>query len=326
MSPLNYFVLGVWHKLKSWTIYDRSDKVFEMSVYRILFVFLSLLFLTQCATSGRNKGDINMYSTGQDAKLGAYWASQIPKMMPLLFDERLLDFVNNLGQKIVHQFPEEERLFDYHFKIVKDPQVNAFALPGGYIFVNLGLLQVVEEEAELAMVLGHEMGHVVYRHGTEQLTKAQGFSCCLAITANAVGLGQIQVELINLFGQTGLLFYGRKAELESDGFGVESLHRSHYDLSYAHTFFEKLQKIYKDKPNRLEKMLSTHPTPDVRIQEVKVAVQKYKADPNPIVSTPSFGEMKKVLQKYPSKHEQSQLINQYHAYLKQHGLTPSDVR
>ncbi|OGQ16632.1 MAG: hypothetical protein A3B70_07790 [Deltaproteobacteria bacterium RIFCSPHIGHO2_02_FULL_40_11] len=289
-----------------------------MSNAKNLLCFVTLLTLAACATSGRNEGDINMYSVAGDAKLGQYWSTQVPKMMPLLFDDHLRSYVDSLGQKIVHKF--EDRMFDYHFNVVKDAQVNAFAIPGGYLYVNLGLLQVVEQEAELAMVMGHEMGHVVLRHGTEQLTKAQGFSCCLSVTAQAVGLGQTEVEIINLFGQTGLLYYGRKAELEADKFGVEALYLSKYSLDYAHTFFEKLLAIQKHKPNLLEQMLSTHPKTQERIEDVRKEVQKYKPILNPTVSSEMFWEMKKLLQKYPNKYKQSELKQQFAAYKKRHGL------
>ncbi|HBQ21799.1 MAG: hypothetical protein A2Z91_04675 [Deltaproteobacteria bacterium GWA2_38_16] len=281
------------------------------------FLFLSI-FIFGCGGEGRNKGDVNIYSVNQDAKLGAHWAAQVQQMMPILFDEKLMDYVNGIGQKLITTFPD--RMFDYHFKIVKDPQINAFALPGGYIFVNLGLLQVVDEEAELAMVLGHESGHVVFRHGTEQLTKAQGFSCCLAIGAAAVGLGQTEVDVINLFGETGLLFYGRKAELEADRFGVEALYNANYDFSFAHTFFEKLLKIEKRQPTLMEKLLSTHPPTKDRIAQAIAETKKYTQKPNPVKSTPSFQEMKKILEKYPNKYKVSELKKQYRAYLARHEM------
>lgn len=286
-----------------------------MKVVCFILIMISTAWIG-CATSGRNEDDLNIYSTNQDAKLGAYWSTQVQKMMPLLFDESLLGYVNAIGQRLVSQFPD--RLFDYRFKIVKDPQVNAFALPGGFVYVNLGLLQVVEQEAELAMVIGHEIGHVVLRHGTEQLTKAQGFSCCLAIGAQYAGLSQTQVEVINLFGQTGLLYYGRSAELEADRFGVEALFKSNYNLLYAPSFFEKLLKIQKGKPNLLEKLLSTHPPSEDRIAQTKEESKKYTQKAQTITSTPAFKEMKQILEKYPNKWKESELKQQYLSYLIRH--------
>ena len=282
-----------------------------------LFIYLATLSIISCSSTGRNAGDINVYSTAQDAKLGAYWANYVQQKMPMLFDERLVTFVDSLGQKIVKQFPED-RLFDYQFKVIKDPQVNAFALPGGHIYVNLGLLQAVETEAELAGVLGHEAGHVVFRHGTEQLTKAQGWSCCLSIGSAALGLGSAEVDVINLFGQTGLLYYGRSAELEADQFGVEALHKSNYDVNYMANFFQILLKIQTGKPSLLDKMLSTHPPTEDRIKQAKEEVKKYPKQTHPVVSTPEFSEMKKTLEKYPNQYKKTELRQGLRAFLEKH--------
>ncbi len=292
-----------------------------MKIKKII-AYTGLLFLGACATSGRNKGDINIYSQAQDAKLGAQWADQVQKTMPMLFDERLVDYVNGLGQKMTSKI--EDRVYDFHFKVVKDPQVNAFALPGGFIYVNLGLLQAVEDEAELAMVLGHESGHVMMRHGTEQLTKAQGFSCCLGIGAQALGLGKMEVEVINLFGQTGLLYYGRKAELEADTFGVETMYKAHYDLNYASAFFKKLLKIEKGKPSLMEKMLSTHPPTKDRIKHAEAEAKKYTQAAGATVTTPAFKEMKQLLEKYPNKFKEKEIKSQYLQYLASHSACLHD--
>lgn len=273
--------------------------------------------ISACGTSGRNKGDLNVYSVNQDAKIGAYWSAYVHKEMPMLFDDRLTTFIDTLGQKIVSKFPDD-RLFDYQFKIIKDPQINAFALPGGYIFINLGLLHAVEEEAQLAAVLGHEMGHVVYRHGTEQLTKAQGWNCCLSLGAAALGLGSTEIEVINLFGQTGLLYYGRGAELEADRFGMEALYKTHYDINHMNRLFEIFLSIQKGKPNLLDKLLSTHPSPEERIKQANEEMKKYKQVPPVTISTPAFRTMKQILEKYPNKYKKSELENQWMAYLSRH--------
>ena len=287
-------------------------------VHGVRYGFFILLFLLLgCGSTGRNKGDLNIYSVNQDAQLGAHWADYVQKEMPMLFDERIVDYVDALGQKIIAKFPED-RLFDYHFKVIKDPQVNAFALPGGYIYVNLGLLQAVETEAELASVLGHESGHVVYRHGTEQLTKAQGWSCCLAIGSSVVGLGPTSVDVINLFGQTGLLFYGRAAELQADLFGIEALYKSNYALPEAANFFRKLADLEKSSPGLLDNLLSTHPPTKDRIKQAIEEAQKYPVQQNPIVNSLEFKTMKKTLEKYPNKYKKSELLEQYFTYNLKH--------
>src|SRR3989338_3944919 len=201
------------------------NRRFSQKKYFILF--LISLTIGGCATSGRNSGQVNIYSLNAEARLGSYVASQVPSQFPILHDPELTEYTNSLGQKLVGSI--DDPLFDYQFRIIRSPQINAFALPGGYLYANLGLLHEAETEAELAGVLGHEIGHVVARHGTEQLTKAQGFSLCLAIGGAALGLTQTELELVNLFGQTGLLYYGRAAELEADRIGLEILYKTGYD-------------------------------------------------------------------------------------------------
>ncbi len=270
-----------------------------------------------CSSTGRNKGNLNIYSVSQDAKIGAQFTAQIKKEMPMLYDEQLTDYLDSLGQKIVAQFPDD-KLFDYHFHIVKEADLNAFTVGGGYVFIYLGLLHLVETEAELAMVVGHEIGHVVFRHVTESLTKQQGFSCCLSIGSAAIGLGQTEAELINLFGQTGMLYFGRAAELEADKFGVEALQVSGFDLKYAPTFFEKLLQIQKFKPGLLDKLLSTHPPLKDRIKQANEEIKKYTSKKDAVVSSPAFTTMKEHLQKYPNKYKKSELQQHYIAYLMRH--------
>ncbi|MBI3017762.1 MAG: M48 family metalloprotease [Deltaproteobacteria bacterium] len=284
---------------------------------KLLWISFSLFLTLGCSSTARNKGNLNIYSVAQDAKIGAQFTAQVKKEMPMLYDEKLIDYMDGLGQKIVNQFPED-KLFEYHFHVVKEPDLNAFTVGGGYVFVYLGLLHLVETEAELAMVVGHEIGHVVFRHVTESLTKAQGFSCCLAVGASAVGLGQTEAELINLFGQTGMLYFGRAAELESDRFGVEALHAAGFDLKYAPSFFEKLLNIQKFKPGLLDKLLSTHPPLKDRIAQANEEVKKYTPKPNVVVSSQAFKDMKEHLQKYPNKYKKSELRQQYIAYLMRH--------
>ncbi len=289
-----------------------------------LSAFGLILFLVMgCSSTPRNKGDLNIYSVNQDIKIAATFAEQIKKDMPMLYDEKLTGYLESLGEKIVQKFPEEIPT-EYHFHLIKDSEVNAFTTGLGQLFVYLGLLHIVETEAELAMVIGHEMGHGVFRHVTESLTKQQGFSCCLTIGASALGLGQTEAELINLFGQTGLLYFGRKAELEADRFGVEAMYKANFDLKYAPMLFEHLMQLQKTKPGLLDKLLSTHPPPKDRIPQAQQEAAKYEQKAGAVVSSDAFKEMKQQLEKYPNKYKKSELRDQLLAFLIRHSPDASE--
>ena len=199
--------------------------------------------------------------------MGAGFAKEIESQVPILDNREWNEYINEIGQNIVSVCDRQE--ITYYFKIIDDTTaVNAFALPGGYIYIYTGLLLRADNEAEVAGVLAHEVGHVVGKHGVKRLTSMYGFQF---ITAIALGSnpGQLEEIAANILGGLGMLNYGRKNEFESDDYGIKYLYALGYDPHGFVTFFEKLAELQKTNPSFVDKLLSSHPQPTERIKRAR---------------------------------------------------------
>ena len=209
----------------------------------------------------------NIFSTDREIAIGSEFAKEIESRVRLLENNEWNDYIDEIGQRIASVCDRPN--IEYHFNIVDDStSINAFALPGGYIYVYTGLLLSAESEAEVAGVLAHEVGHVVGKHGVKRLTSMYGYQFIVAIAlgSNPSRLEQMSVDIL---GGLGMLNYGRKNEFESDDYGVKYLYALGYDPRAFVSFFEKLAKLHADNPSFLEKYLSTHPQPADRIQRAQ---------------------------------------------------------
>jgi beta-barrel assembly-enhancing protease len=255
----------------------------------------SLLTLgTGCRGSGTG---LNFFSYQQEAQEGAKYAVQIEKQMPVMTDPVINNYIQTLGKRMISQGIENPP-FEYTFKVVNSSEINAFAIPGGHLYVNLGLLKEAGSEAELVGVLGHEIGHVVHRHGTKRMTDAMLLQMAAIGTSVAVGKekGQYAGLGVLLFGNAGLLKYGRQAELESDRTGVEILYRTGYDGRAMAGFFEKLAKLEEQKGaarGGLSHLLATHPPSIERVEHARQYLSTFPPQQNPKTSTPAFEELRR---------------------------------
>ncbi len=232
------------------------------------------LFLFPFPAGADNKLDLkpgyNFYSPREDAELGQEYSAQVNKQLPLLDDPAALNYLNKLGKKLVAYAPNNQPEYAWEFRIVNSPQINAFALPGGYIYVNRGVFDAAENEAQLAGVIAHESGHVVMRHGTHiasQTLLAQGG---LVIIDSILGQrGNIASQLAQLGLGLGvdslLLKNSRSAETQADEVGAYILYQAGYDPHAMVQFFQIIAKKY---PRRTLQFFSDHPNPENRIQDV----------------------------------------------------------
>ncbi|WNG33331.1 M48 family metalloprotease [Archangium violaceum] len=208
-----------------------------------------------------------------EKKLGDQLAAEVKQQEKVLGDAQVQSYVNTLGQRLVAQAPKEERPFNFQFTVIDAPDtVNAFALPGGHIFVYSGLIRAASDEAELASVLGHEIAHVTSGHARQQL-------------ASQVGLGTLQQLLLgsdpNLLAQVGstivaqgyLAAYTRGMESEADKRGLQYLDGAGYDPAAMARFFSKLEKMQGSSPNFVASFFATHPDPGARAKEVNSLIQ-----------------------------------------------------
>lgn len=243
---------------------------------------LMLLSLAGCATNpvSGNK-DFVMLSEKQELALGEQAAAEIAKEMIILpKSDPLAQYVDRIGQRLA-VVSDRKNLF-YRFHVVDDSTINAFALPGGYIYIYRGLLAHMNNEAELAAVLGHEIGHVTARHSVQQYSKAQAYQLGVAITSIFVPIPQGSTMLTDMLAMAVIQGYGRDAELQSDELSLEYLSRAGYNAKATIGVLETLKRLdeldtkeKKDAGEKVEKYhgaFSSHPETRKRIDE---AVTKF---------------------------------------------------
>jgi predicted Zn-dependent protease len=210
----------------------------------------------------------NKYSPADDVKLGQEAAAQARKELPLLRDAKTDDYIAGIGQKLAAAFPAEYQHpeFHYTFEVVNQKEINAFALPGGPMFLNRGMIEAAHSEGEVAGVMAHEMSHVALRHGTAQQTKAQPFEIGSAIgqIAGAViggTLGSIVSQGTQIGLSTYFLKFSREYESQADQLGAEVMARAGYDPREMANMF----KTIEDQGGASgPEFLSDHPNPGNR--------------------------------------------------------------
>src|SRR3989454_4269881 len=161
----------------------------------------------------------NFFSRQQDVQLGQESAAQVRRQMQIVKDPFMNDYVNRVGRKLANTPEARASGFPFTFEVVADPSINAFALPGGPMFINTGLLKAVDNEAELAGVMGHEMSHVILRHGTNQASKADGIAILAGGLGSLLGGGKLAESLVGLGANSVGLKFFRDAESEADALG-----------------------------------------------------------------------------------------------------------
>jgi predicted Zn-dependent protease len=242
-----------------------------------------LMSLTGCATTGINRGDFNLISSPQEVQMGDSLSLEVESKYPLLKNAKVGAYVNEVGQRIVSIC--DRRDITYYFNVIADKkQVNAFALPGGHVYVYEGLLLEASNEAELAAVLAHEVGHVVARHATEQLTKQYGYSLLVSLILGNQP-GRWSDLAANLFGTAGLLKFSRDDEYEADKLAVSYTNLAGYRPGAVSDFLGKLEAMEGREPGKLETLLMTHPPTSERVNRVKAEIAALSS-----LSTGSFAE------------------------------------
>ena len=246
----------------------------------ITFLIVAIaLALSGCAAnpvSGRQ--DFVMMSEPQEIALGRSSDAEVRKQYKVYANPALQSYVNRVGQKVAEHSHRPN--IHYTFTVLDSPEINAFALPGGYVYITRGILAYLNSEAEMAAVLGHEVGHVTARHGVRQQSAAQATNLGLTIASIFVPELNTQLghDLSNLMGGALLSGYGRDHELESDRLGAQYLARSDYDpqamirvvgvLKNQELFDAEIAKQEGREPRRYHGTFATHPDNDTRLQQV----------------------------------------------------------
>jgi beta-barrel assembly-enhancing protease len=242
----------------------------------------------------------NLFSKEQDVQLGKESADQVRKQMTVLKDPALTAYVNRVGQRLVSSREAQESGFPFTFEVVADPSINAFALPGGPMFINTGLLRAVDNEAQLAGVMGHEMSHVILRHGTNQASKSQLIELPAILGAQMTGtsmVGKLAQLGIGLGANSVLLRFSRTDERQADLMGSHLMAEAGYDPMQLARFFEKLNA---DGGQRTMQFLSDHPNPENREKAIATEVQRLPPQAYSY-QTGDFQRMKQVIARVHEK-------------------------
>jgi beta-barrel assembly-enhancing protease len=250
---------------------------------------------------GCGRGVGNWYSVEGQINMGRQYAEQIDSSSKLIKDPVITEYINRLGQNIVRN---SDSKVPFTIKVIDSDAINAFALPGGFFYVNTGLILAADNESEVAGVMAHEIAHVAACHIARQQTRgnlAQLLTIPLIIAAPGIG-GLAAQEAAGLALPVTFLKFSRGFEAEADYLGVQYMYKSGYDPQSFTAFFEKIEAQEKKKPGTLSKAFDSHPqTPD-RIEKSQEEIQKLlPAQPSYKVDTSEFQDVKTRLSKIENR-------------------------
>ena len=265
----------------------------------VTLIFLVAFSAAVAEAQTQIKPGFNLFSPQEDVQVGQQSAVAAEQQLPILNDPAVTSYVNRIGQRLAANAGGPQ--FQYHFKVVNQSDINAFALPGGFVYVNRGVLDNARNEGEVAGVLAHEISHVALRHGTHQASKAYlaqaGISILGGILGGHVGAGAAQV--INAVGGIGLnalfLKYSRDLESQADVRGVQILAASGYSPVDMVDFFQTLERVDTSKKTN---WLSDHPAPPDRIARIQREEQMLHVSPRPTENVAELNQIHNELARY----------------------------
>ena len=241
----------------------------------------------------------NMFSPQQDVEIGAQSAAEAERQLPVLRDREVDAYINRIGQQLAANAGGPQ--FQYRFRVINASDINAFALPGGYIYINRGIIDNARNEGELAGVVAHEIAHVALRHGTHQASKAYAAQAGLQILGGLLGgrVGGNTAQILNTVGGVGLnalfLKFSRELETQADVRGAQILAASGYTPADMVSFFHQLEKVDRSKKTT---WLSHHPAPPDRIARIEKERQLLREPATPTQNTTQLAAIKRELREH----------------------------
>ncbi|MGA2005318.1 MAG: M48 family metallopeptidase [Terriglobales bacterium] len=249
---------------------------------------------------GRGFGD--WYSLETEIRMGKQYAMQVDSTVKMVQDPVVTEYVNRIGQNLVRN---SDAQVPFTIKVIDSDEVNAFALPGGFFYVNSGLILAADEEAELAGVMAHEISHVAARHGMRQMTRANIAQIgTIPLIFVGGGIGYAVYEAAGLGLPLTFMKFQRNFEAEADYLGLQYMYKTGYDPQAFISFFEKIQAKEKKKPGTIAKAFASHPqTPDRIAASQKEIATILPAKPQYIVTTSEFDDVKSRLAMIENRHK-----------------------
>jgi beta-barrel assembly-enhancing protease len=257
------------------------------------------------SVGNRNVGKgVNLYSLEREIALGKQAAQEVEKSSKMINDPVVTEYVNRVGQNLVRN---SDAKVPFTIKVIDSDEINAFALPGGFFYVNSGLILRADEEAELAGVMSHEIAHVAARHGTKSATKGeimQLASIPLILLGPGGWAGYGLYEGLNLAIPMGYLKFSRDAEREADYLGLQYMYKAGYDPNAFVSFFEKIEAEERHHPGSIPKVFSTHPPTPERVQKAQEEIATIlPAREEYIVTTSEFDLIKSRLRRIENRNK-----------------------
>lgn len=247
-------------------------------------------------------GRVNWYSMEKEIAMGKSYAMEIERQAKIVDDPIITEYVNRVGQNIVRN---SDVKVPVSIKVLETDEPNAMALPGGFFFVNTGLIKLAENEAEVAGVMGHEIAHIAARHGTRQATRGGIVNLAtipLIFMGGWAGYGIRQAASIAI--PVGFLKFSREFESEADMLGLQYMYKAGYDPNGFVEMFERLESMEKRKPGTISKVFMSHPPTGDRIVKVQEMIAKYlKEKPEYVVTTSEFDEVRDRLLMLENRHK-----------------------
>lgn len=257
------------------------------------------------------KPGFNLFSAQQDIEIGQKSAKEVEHQLPILHDRSVERYVEKVGKRLAGAIQGPD--FPYQFKVVNVSDVNAFALPGGFMYINRGLIEEADNEAQLAAVMAHEMAHVALRHGTNQASKAYLAQAGLGILGSLFGGQGASSQVIGSLGGFGLnalfLKFSRTDEEQADVVGAQTMARAGYNPMEMAAFFEKLRENAGHNPGKFEIFFSDHPSPEHRAQRIEKEVRILR--PLHLEGTVGgFDSIRRRLKRMPPARSMAQIMKQ----------------
>ena len=247
------------------------------------------------AIGNRNVGKRGLgdwYSTDTEIKMGKQYAMMVEQTARMVQDPVINEYVNRIGQNLVRN---SDAKVPFTIKVIDSDEINAFALPGGFFYVNSGLILAADEEAELAGVMAHEIAHVAARHAMQQMTRAQyaNMATIPLIFVGSWGIYEAASMAINLALPLTFLKFSRNFESEADFLGVQYMYKTGYDPQAFVTFFEKIEAKNKKQPGTLARAFSSHPPTPERITKTQEEIRRIlPSQPEYVLDTSEFDSVK----------------------------------
>jgi beta-barrel assembly-enhancing protease len=248
---------------------------------------------------GRGLG--NWYSLESEIGIGREYSQEVESTLKFVEDPVVTEYVNRIAQNLVRN---SDAKVPFTIKVIDSEEINAFAFPGGFLFVNYGVILAAQDEAELAGVMAHEIAHVAARHATRQMTRAQMFNLAsIPLVFVGGGVGLAVREVVGLAIPLSTTKFARSFEAEADYLGVEYLYKAGYDPQGLISFFERVQAQEKEKPGLVAKAFSTHPQTTDRIRKTQREIDGIlPARETYVLSTSEFQDVKAHLAIFQGHH------------------------